>query len=327
MSGDPPKVSVVIVGYDSLEFLMSCLSSVLKSHYPHFEVIYVDNGSTDASTEYFQTHAGKGSKSIQLDHNFGFTIANNIGARSATGKYIVFLNVDTVVDSGWMDQLVAALESDPSVGAAQPMLLQMDSNRVDSMGGFITPYGTVLSRGHGEPASEISGIEEVFYSKGAAMITRRSLWESMGGFDPIFHLYFQETDYCWRLWAMGYRVICVPDSKVWHKGGVVLGRRPSLIKYYESRERLALLLKNYSIQRLVRYLPITICFQIANVVRFLLRGSPASAANIMRGTICALTDLRAIWRRRRNFSADKVCENEILKKLLAIQVIRTIREK
>jgi GT2 family glycosyltransferase len=164
---------------------------------------------------------------------------------------------------------------------------------------------------------------EVFYSKGAAMITRKSIWNIVGGFDPIFHLYFQETDYCWRLRAMGYRVICIPDSKVWHEGGAVSGRQPGAIKYYEARERLMLLLKNYSIKRLIRFLPITISLQTGNSARFLLRGDPAGAANVMRGTISALVHVRAVWRRRRDFSADQVSENEILKMLTTAPRIRT----
>lgn len=325
ISGDAPRVSVVIVGCDSLDYLARCLSSLVKTDYLYFEVIYVDNGSTDASTLYFREHVGKRGRSIQLDRNYGFTIANNIGGQSAKGEYIIFLNVDTIVDSNWLGPLVASLDEDPSVGAAQSKLLQIDSCRIDSLGGFITPFGTVLSRGYGELDRDIPGVQEIFYSKAAAMITRRSLWERTGGFDPIFHLYYQETDYCWRLWSMGYRVICVPDSKVWHAGGAVSGRHPGLLKYYEARERLALLLKNYSVQRLVRYVPVTICFQMANVARFLLRGKPLGAANIMKGTISALTHLRAIWKRRRDFSIDRVSEDDILKKLMARQIIHTIR--
>jgi GT2 family glycosyltransferase len=155
------------------------------------------------------------------------------------------------------------------------------------------------------------------------MITRLSLWKRTGGFDPIFYLYFQETDYCWRLWTMGYRVICIPDSKVWHEGGAVSGRHPGAVKYFEARERLMLLLKNYSLKRLIRLFPITICLQIGNSARFLLRGDPASAANIMRGTISTLMHFRIVWKRRRDFSADKVSENEILKMLTIAPKIRT----
>jgi len=295
----------------------------MKSRYPHFEIIYVDNGSTDKSASYFQTQVGKKGWVIQLDRNYGFTVANNIGAASTRGKYIVFLNVDTIVDPNWLEPLVAILEKDPTVGAAQSLLLRMGTSRIDSMGGFITPYGTVLSRGHDEQYSDSSGIVEVFYSKAAAMITRKKLWKRAGGFDPIFYLYYQETDYCWRLWTMGYRVICIPASKVWHEGGAVSGRQPGALKYYEARERLMLLLKNYSIKRLIRLFPITICLQMANSARFLLRGHPVRAANVMRGTISTLMHFRIIWKHRRDFSADKVSENEILKMLMIVPKIRT----
>ena len=323
LTNDAPSVSIVIVGCNSLKHLSQCLLSVMKSSYPHFEIIYVDNGSTDESTAYFQTRAGKKGRTIQLDRNYGFTAASNIGAGSATGEYLVFLNVDTIVDSNWLEPLVTTLEKGPTVGAAQSLLLRMGTSQIDSMGGFITPYGTVLSSGYAENYRDSSGIVEVFYSKAAAMITRRSLWKSAGGFDPIFYLYYQETDYCWRLRAMGYRVLCVRDSKVWHEGGAVSGRQPGALKYYEARERPMLLLKNYRVKRLIRLFPITICLQIGNSARFLLRGDPASAANIMRGTISTLTHFRIIWKHRRDFSADKVSENEILKMLMAVPRIRT----
>jgi len=295
----------------------------MKSRYPHFEIIYVDNGSTDKSTSCFQTQVGKKGWVIQLDRNYGFTVANNIGAASTRGKYIVFLNVDTIVDPNWLEPLVTILEKDPTVGAAQSLLLRMGTSRIDSMGGFITPYGTVLSRGHDQQYSDSSGIVEVFYSKAAAMITRKKLWKRAGGFDPIFYLYYQETDYCWRLWTMGYRVICIPASKVWHEGGAVSGRQPGALKYYEARERLMLLLKNYSIKRLIRLFPITICLQMANSAKFLLRGHPVRAANVMRGTISTLMHFRIIWKHRRDFSADKVSEDEILKMLMIAPKIRT----
>jgi len=319
-----PRVSIVIVGYDSLEYLTNCLSSVLKSRYSNFEVIYVDNGSTDASARYFDTHAGKTGRTIRLDRNYGFTTANNIGAKAATGEYIVFLNVDTIVDSEWLEQLVTTLENAPDVGAAQALLLQLGSDLIDSLGEFITPYGTVYSRGYGEPASTFSTPQEAFYSKGAAMITRSYLWRTVGGFDPVFHLYYQETDYCWKLWAMGCRVICVPGSKVWHVGGAVSSRRPSLIKYYEARERLVLLLKNYSAHSLVKYVPITVCLQFANAVKFLFRGDPTNAANITRGTISALIHTRVIWKRRRFFSARGVAEDYIIRKLMVPNIARTL---
>lgn len=317
-----PKVSIILVGHNTEHYLTRCLVSLMKTNYPNFEIIYVDNGSTDGSVRYFQTYANERGKLMKLDRNYGFTLASNIGARSARGEYLVFLNVDTVVDVPWLDELVSALEKDPAIGAAQPKLLQMNGNRIDSLGAFITPYGTVWSKGYGLPDQEILGTQDIFYAKGAAMITRRDLWETVGGFDPVFHLYYQETDYCWRLWSMGYRVICVADSKVWHVGGAVSQRHPEVVKYYESRERLTLLLKNYSVPRVLTYVPVTVYLHAANALRFLLRGHPKAAANILRGTISAFLHLPETWTRRRDLSADRVAEDEIFTRLIASQTIR-----
>jgi len=293
----------------------------MKTSYPNFEIIYVDNDSTDGSVRCFQTHASERGKVIELDRNYGFTLACNIGARSAKGEYLVFLNVDTVVDIHWLHELVSALENDPSVGAAQPKLLQMNGNKIDSLGGFITPYGTVWSKGCGLPDQEILGAQDIFYAKGAAMITRRDLWETVGGFDPMFYLYYQETDYCWRLWSMGYRVICVADSRVWHAGGAVSQRQPEVVKYYESKERLTLLLKNYSVPRILTYIPATVCLHVANAVRFLWRGNPKAAANILKGTLSAFLHLPETWAKRSAQCADRVDEDEVFTRLIASQTI------
>jgi len=316
-----PKVSVILVGHNTEHYLTKCLVSLVKTSYPNFEIIYVDNGSTDGSARCFQTYVHGRGRLVKLDRNYGFTLANNIGAQSAGGEYLVFLNVDTVVDDRWLDELVSALEKDPAVGAAQPKLLQMNGNRIDSLGAFITPYGTVWSKGHELPDQEIHGTQDIFYAKGAAMITRRGLWETVGGFDCVFFLYYQETDYCWRLWSMGYRVICVADSKVWHVGGAVSQRQPELVKYYESRERLTLLLKNYSVPRVIAYVPVTVCLHVGNAVRFFLRGHPKAAANILKGTISAFLHLPETWTRRRDLSADKVAEDEIFTRLVASRTI------
>ena len=325
-SRDLPKVSVIIVAHNCLNYLSQCLRSLIKIDYPDFEIIYVDNGSTDDSVQYFKTNSRTEDRVLKLDHNYGFTRANNMGAQMAKGEYLAFLNVDTAVDTSWLVKLVIELEKDGNIGAAQPKLLQMNNQKIDSLGGFITPYGTVSSKGYGLPDCHVAGAHNIFYSKGAAMITRRKLWEAIGGFSPVFHLYYQETDYCWRLWSMGYRVVCVTDSTVWHVGGVVVDRlHAGLVKYYEAKERLALLLKNYSICRLLKYVPVTLCLQMANAARFLLRDDPVGAANILKGTISAFAHLRAIWRSRRDFSADKVSEDAILKKLMVPQIINSIR--
>jgi hypothetical protein len=123
-----PLVSVIIVNYNGKNFLNQCLSSVLKTNYPDFEVILVDNGSSDGSlravNEVF-AHDRR-LRIVKNDANVGIAEANNIGLGHAQGKYLVLLNNDMVVDTEWISELIKVMESDVSIAAAQSKLLLMD---------------------------------------------------------------------------------------------------------------------------------------------------------------------------------------------------------
>ncbi|MEM3833375.1 MAG: glycosyltransferase family 2 protein [Thermoprotei archaeon] len=139
-----PLVSVIILNYNGLKYIDKCLKSVLCTDYPNFEVIFVDNASTDESCEYLERRYSFNprTKIVKNPENYGFAKGNDVGANHASGKYIVFLNVDTKVDPAWLTKLVSTLELDTSIGAAQAKLLRMDDpGRLDTCGHKLTPYG------------------------------------------------------------------------------------------------------------------------------------------------------------------------------------------
>jgi GT2 family glycosyltransferase len=322
---DGEKASVILVGYNCVAYLDRCLASLIESDYPNFETIYVDNCSDDGSPEYVEEHFGKQVLTLRLDRNYGFSVACNVGARHSDGEYLVFLNVDTIVRRDWLTELISALESDRTIGAAQSKLLQIDGKTIDSLGGFITPYGTVWSKGHGSSDGSSSRIEEIFYSKGAAMITRRDIWKRLGEFDPLYFLYFQETDYCWRLWSSGYRVVCVPSSVVLHVGGGVTARTPRLVKFHEARERVILLVKNHTWRNLIRYLPVTVFLQVLNAVRHLLVGDPATATSVLEGTIAGVLEINSVWRSRKRVLSLGERDMVAVSKVMLRQIWWTLR--
>ena len=325
MTDDCEKASVILVGYNCAAYLARCLASLIESDYQNFETVYVDNGSDDGSPEYVEEYFRKQVLTLRLDRNYGFSVACNVGARHSDGKYLVFLNVDTIVRKDWLTKLVSALESDKTIGAAQSKLLQIDGKTIDSLGGFITPYGTVWSKGHGFSDSSSFQIEEIFYSKGAAMITRRDIWNRLGEFDPLYFLYFQETDYCWRLWSSGYRVVCVPSSVVLHVGAGTSVRTPRLVKFHEARERVILLVKNHSWRNLIRYLPVTIFLQMLNAMRHLLLGDPATATSVLEGTMVAVFAFNNVWRSRKQFLGLNERKRVAVTRLMLRQIGWTLR--
>lgn len=140
VSGDlrPPLVSIVIVNLNGGELIVNCVRSVLGTNYRRFEVVVVDNGSTDATIDTIQNIIRKAPTCVKLiknQRNLGFAEGNNVGVSSSNGKYIVFLNSDTIVDPNWLQDMVALLEKEQNIAVVQSLLLTKDGTEVDSTGG------------------------------------------------------------------------------------------------------------------------------------------------------------------------------------------------
>jgi len=298
-----PLVSIVILNYNSRKFLGRCLSSVFKTNYPNYEVIFVDNHSNDGSVDFViqNFRDKKNFKVIRLPKNYGFSVGNNVGAKHARGEYIVFLNPDTEVDRDWIRNLINVLETDSSIGIAQAKLLMLDhKDIIDHAGGFINPYGFVSVRGRKEKdMGQYDKISEIDFASGAAMIVRRSLWKKLGGFDPIFFIYYEDIDLSRRAWDIGYKVVCVPQAKVYHVGSAVLRKVPYILKYNEAKGRLTFLLKKYSFKSILRYASFTFLLQLLNALRYAVKGDKTVAMAICRGTFWCLRNFKKIWLKKK----------------------------
>ena len=262
-----PFVSVLILNYNGKRYLDTCLSSVLQTKYRNFEVIFVDNGSSDESSRFVKQRFGHDQKLriITLSKNLGFAEGNNVGALNVNrnGKYLVFLNNDTKVDSEWLTKLVEPMESNPQIGIAQPKILSLSKPEIiDSTGGFINKIGLVRERGRGEKdTNQYNNISEVFYAKGAALIIRRCLWSKLGGFDPVYFLFWEDTDLCWRARLMGYKVVFVPDSVVYHFSSATANEHyANYTQFFDVRNRIITLFSNYNLPNLWRNLPLLLIY-------------------------------------------------------------------
>jgi len=323
MKRDMPLASIVILNYNGKSFLGNCLTSVLKTSYPNFEVILVDNGSHDSSVDFVIKKFGenKNLRIVPLSKNNGFAEGNNMGAKYAHGDYLVFLNNDTVVDANWLKNLVKTMESDPKIGAAQAKILLMDGKRIDSTGAYVNYCGFVFNRGHGEEDNgQYDQIDEIFYAKGAAMIVRRSLWDELDGFDPIFFFYSEERDFCWRLWLRGYKIVFVPSAKVYHKGGASVGNQ-SFLKFHEAKGRIITLIKNYSIKNLFRYVPLTLFMYLFNIFRLVLRRDSRSIISITKSVFWCVWNFNYIWMRRKAQYFLRKRSDEYIKKRIMINTL------
>jgi GT2 family glycosyltransferase len=274
----------------------------LGTAYPSFEVIFVDNASTDGSVEFVRENFGQNERLriIENDANLGFAEGNNVGIRKARGEYVALLNSDAVVDPMWLKELAEAVQP-AGVGAAQSKLLLMSNpNLMDCAGGFIDQYGYHhYEVGCGEKAEKYNRAYEIFYAKGAGMILKREALKCSGLFDPRIFMYYDETDLCWRLRLCGYKVVFVPTSLVYHAAGeTASGLQAEKRLYFSTRNHFFVLLKNFGDKNMVRALSISLVWELRNIGKFVLKREPALASATVKALLWNLGNFGYIWRQR-----------------------------
>ena len=304
-----PLVSVVIVNYNDKRHLKPCLSSVLKSEYPFFEVILVDDGSTDGSIDLirkeFKEELDLKLKIICNKENIGPAAARNIGCIKVNGKYLAFLDSDTKVDSLWLKEVVKLMERNSNIGVAQCKLLLMNrKDKFDYAGDYLSPFGILIQRvemGQIDDGS-LDKVEEIFAVKSAGMIIRRDVFYNIGMFDEDYFIYGEETDLCWRVWLSGYRIVFAPTSKVYHDFNLVLksssNRPKSLDKYHGTKNYISSLIKNFGLWNLVKVLPLNLSIWIGISIWYILKRRLNWATYVMKGVLYNLIHFKQIWKKR-----------------------------
>ncbi len=249
-----PLVSVLMVTYNGSQYVQACFESLREQSLQDFEVVVVDN-SPDHNTAGAVEAAWPQATVLRAPSNLGFTGGNNLAARHARGKYLILLNQDTVAHPEFLEQLVAAAEADESIGAAHAKVLILDRrDRVDSAGNRANYLFMPAGRAQAAPLDDVFGPpRDVQYLSGAAVLVPRALWENLGGLDDSFWMYHDDLDLSLRLKLRAYRVVCVPDSVVYHAHD----ENPSKLKLeWLERNRLLLMRKYYRRRTVVKLLPI-----------------------------------------------------------------------
>jgi GT2 family glycosyltransferase len=193
------------------------IPAVLKQTYPCYEVIVVDNDSTDGSTEYVAQHFPE-VRLIASGANLGYTGGNNLGFAQSESAYLAVLNPDTAVEPDWLSELVGALEADANAGLATSKILLMDQPwLINACGNMISVAGLTFCRGVGQPATRFMQPEIISAVSGAAFVIRRSILDEIGWFDENFFAYLEETDLSLRAMLAGYSCLYVPTSRMYHR--------------------------------------------------------------------------------------------------------------
>ncbi|MCX7854853.1 MAG: glycosyltransferase family 2 protein [Anaerolineae bacterium] len=288
------RASVILVSYNDRSHLERSLPSVLSTVTPEDEVIVVDNGSTDGSADWVMERFPAVCL-VPSPTNGGFASGCNLGARHARGQYLVFLNPDTAVVSGWLDALLSPF-SDPQVALVTPCILRMDDPaRINAAGNEVHPTGLAFCRGAGMLPAAFPTPGDVAAISGAAFAVRRDVWEALGGMDESFFLYVEDTDLSWRAWLAGYRCRYVPEPVVYHDYDLRFGEGKF---FFQERNRYLLLLKNLRWRTLLLLFPSLL---LAEVITwgFLLMSHPHRWREKVRAYLWLFRHGQEIWARRR----------------------------
>ncbi len=240
-----PVISVIIVNLNGERYLRECLGSLASQTLRDFEVIVVDNGSTDGSLELIRNDF-PWVRVIGLVENTGFAKGNNIGFAASFSRYSVTLNNDTIADSGWLKALYEAAEANPVVGmVASKIFLGREGRELDSTGMLIYPDGMSRQRGRGEiDSGQFDGIREVLFPSACAALYRGELLKDIGGFDEEFFCYCEDADLGLRARLAGWKAVFAPQASVRHLYSQTGGQYSGFKAYHIERNRFWVLMKD-----------------------------------------------------------------------------------
>ena len=250
------EVSVVIPNYNGIAFLDSVLASLEGQTLKNFEVIFVDNGSSDGSCSFVAgnypwVHI------IELPENYGFCCAVNEGIKASRAPYVLLLNNDTEVKEDFLEEMTAAIRRHKKAFSCAARMVQYhDRDRLDDAGNFYNALGWSFARGKGKDIHTYEEEEKIFSSCGGAAIYRRKVFERIGYFDEEHFAYLEDTDIGYRARIYGYENWYAPKAVVYHVGSGTSGSRYNQFKTrYSSRNNVYLIYKNMPLFQIILNLP------------------------------------------------------------------------
>ena len=315
-------ISIIIVNFNGEKFLPKCLNSVFQEK-GNYEVIVVDDGSTDNSVKLINSLANSKTiiKLIALRKNVGAAQARNIGVRNSAGKYLLFLDNDTIIKSGWSEKIIHFFEKHKKAGFAQAKILKMGTNKFDYAGDFIGPFGFLIERARSaEDKGQFDKTNKIFALKSAAMLARKEVFKKLGGFDPDYQIFWEDTDLCWRNWLAGYQTLFAPQIIVYHAYGTNQKNSKTYLHnqvvYRGCRNNITSLIKNLGAKKLFLVLPINLSCWFALALSFFIQADFKKALAITKGVGWNLIHLPSTLKKRTKIQKKRKISDQKLFKMV-----------
>ncbi len=275
-----PSVAIVILNWNGRYFLEKFLPSVKASIYHNLRIILADNASQDDSVSFIREHYPD-VELILNTTNEGFAKGYNAAMAKISADYCILLNNDVEVTVGWIEPIIALMESDKMIAACQPKILSYEQKDqfeyAGACGGFIDTLGYPFTRGRifetcEKDVGQYENTMQVFWATGAALFIRSTVFHELGGFDEIFFAHQEEIDLCWRMQRKGYSVYVVPDSVVYHVGGGTLPMNSRRKVFLNFRNNLIMMSKNLFFSEKLWKIPFRLLLDIIAAFKYLIGG-------------------------------------------------------
>jgi hypothetical protein len=293
-----PLISIVVVNYNGKKFLDDCLSSLECQTYGNFEVILVDNGSSDDSVAFTRLNYPDVIV-VDNDTNLGFAGGTNSGIRVARGEFIFTLNNDTIADPRMLEEIIRPMQSDPHVGVCGSKMLLSDG-RINSTAICISRSGAAWDRGMEEADNgQYDTMEEVFGACAGAALYRRCMLEEIGLFDEDFFLYTEDVDLAFRARLAGWKCMYVPTARVVHEHGGTADSGSEKSVYYVNRNLLWYVVKNFPSRVLLMSLPWIIGRTLIVILFYMCKGK---GKTIIKAKVDSVKGLSRMIYKRKNIT-------------------------
>lgn len=267
------RASVILVTWNSFSYLAKCLDCLVAQTNKDFEVFIIDNGSTDNDfLEIEEKYSGLNLSVKRLEKNTGFSIANNIGAHHARGKYLILLNADAFPEPDWLQNLLAAAQLFPNSFFSSRQIQANRSDLLDGEGDIYHVSGLAWRKDYNLPVYPLVEIRDVFSACGAAALYPRQEFLNAGGFDEDYFSYHEDVDLGFRLRLRGLTCMLVPQAIVHHVGSGSTGKRSDFSVYYGHRNLVWTYFKDMPWALFWLYLPLHIFVNFFFLIYFTLKG-------------------------------------------------------
>ena len=310
MTSTNPYISIIIPHFNGIEVLSECIKSLSKTDFQSYEIIVVDNASSDGSQNWIKKNYPE-IILLESESNYGYAGGCNKGSQIAMGEYLVFLNNDTTQEPDWLTHLFNCFQTKDNIAAVQPKILNYYDRTIfdyaGGAGGLMDKYCYPFARGRvflnqEKDVGQYDDSRECFWASGTSMMVKKELFQLVGGFDEVFFSHMEEIDLCWRLQALGYKIWVEPRSVIFHKNATTLPMFTHRKYYLNHRNSLLMLFSNHNILDTIYYGAARILLEFVAICYSIIKIDFNHITGIIHSFIWLLINPMTIYKKRRSFN-------------------------